>query len=157
MDHIRFEVTETLDIAPEVAWDILSDYHAEHSKILPRPYFQDFTIDSGGTGEGTLTHFTFRLWGTTRHVRHHVSAPEPGRVLRETEVPSGGSTTFTITPANAGKRATIQILTELDAPQGLAGRLQLLLLPLVTRSMQRVYRQEFANLESLGKTWRAVR
>jgi hypothetical protein len=153
VDSIRFEVTELVDIAPHIAWDILADYPEGHAKIVPQPYFRDFVIEEGGKGEGTTIHFTFHLWGTTRHVRHRVSTPEPGRVLTETELPSGGSTTFTINPVDHGKRARIRILTELDGAPGIAGAIQRLLAPAVAHTMQRIYRQELANLETLGKTW----
>jgi hypothetical protein len=120
---------------------------------VPKPYFSDFTVEQGGKGAGTIIAFTFRAGGTTRHVRHIVSTPKPGRVLVESEADGSGGATFTLTPVDDGQRAHMEIVTDLAGGSGLRGVIEQIFLPSYRRLMTKIYRQELANLEALARTW----
>jgi Polyketide cyclase / dehydrase and lipid transport len=155
MGRIRFEGAATLDARPAIVWDILTDYRNGHSRIVPKPYFSDLTVEQGDKGAGTVIAFTFRAGGTTRHVRHIVSTPEPGRVLVESETDGTATTTYTLTQEGSGARTHVRIVTDAAGSGGLRGALEALFLSPYKRLMARIYLQELANLEALARTWNA--
>jgi hypothetical protein len=147
MDRIRFERAENINARPDTIWDIIADYRSGHPLILPKA-FGPLTVEAGGIGAGTVISFTFRIMGVTRHVRHTVSTPEPGRVLVESDAAS--ATTFTITPLDEGRAARVQIATEMDAPRGLMGVIWRLMLPPTRRQMDGIYREELSVLAAVA-------
>lgn len=149
MARMTIEAERTIAATPEVAWDILADYRDGHRRILPRE-FRDYAVERGGTGAGTIITFAVRTGGVTRRFRPEVTAPEPGRVLRETDTLTGDTTTFTVTPVDGGRRANVRFTTEMavrDGPLGAVERAvsRMLILPM--------YRRELANLDALARTW----
>jgi hypothetical protein len=72
-------------------YKIIADYRTGHPRILPRAYFPSLNVETGGYGEGTMLHFEMRLLGQTQTFRSHITELEPGHVLQETELASGGS------------------------------------------------------------------
>jgi hypothetical protein len=73
----------------------------------------------------------------------------------ESDVEGTGATTFTLTPADEGRRTRVRIDTEVDGHSGVIGALERLMLPTVTRVMERVYREELDLLSQVARA-RAV-
>ncbi|HEU0027328.1 MAG TPA: SRPBCC family protein [Ktedonobacterales bacterium] len=153
---MHFEAEATLDARPETVWDILTDYREGHPNITPPQAFSDFQVESGGKGAGTVMRFTFRIAGTKRHMRQIVSAPEPGRVLVESDIDGPTRTAFTLTPVDGGRQTRVLITTDQAASRGVAGAIERLLSPLVAPTMRRLYWEELSRLEALARRWPQV-
>ena len=57
----------------------------------------------GGVGAGTEIRFQLKAGGRTLQYHGHVTEPEPGRVLRETDTESDLVSTFTVDSASGGR------------------------------------------------------
>ena len=123
----------------------IADFRQHHHRFLP-PAFSDFTVEIGGVGAGTVTRFSANLGGRRRTIRTRVAEPEPGRVLTETEVDTGMTTTFTVTPV--GKTCRVQIETRWQPAPGLGGLLERLLAPGLLRSL---YAEELYRLDRYAR------
>lgn len=149
MARMIFEAARTIEATPAIAWDILADYRDGHPRILP-PEFRDYAVERGGTGAGTIITFVVRAAGVTRRFRPEVTAPEPGRVLLETDTITGDTTTFTITPVDGGRRAAVRFTTEMAVRDGPLGAVERAATWMV---LAPIYRRELANLDTLARTW----
>jgi uncharacterized protein YndB with AHSA1/START domain len=152
---IHFEATSEIHAPTATVWDILTDYRNGHSRILPSA-FSDIQIESGGKGAGTVYHYSFRAAGTTRHIRHFVSEPEPGRVLVESAPNDPTTTTFTLTPTADGAHTQLLITTDLTTQPGLTGALTRLFAPLLAPTMHAIYLDEMQRLDDLAQRWPTV-
>jgi Polyketide cyclase / dehydrase and lipid transport len=143
MSTYHVEASLVIDALPEAIYHVLADYRVGHQAILPKPYFQELTIVQGGQGAGTELHVSLKAFGQTYHYHQMVSEPEPGRVLKETEVDTGQYTTFTLEPLTGGQPTRVTIASEFPAQPGLTGMLERLMQPPFVR---RLYLQELRNL-----------
>ena len=134
--------TGMVDAPPAVVYGILSDYRHGHPAILPARYFSGLEVESGGVGEGTRIRFRLHLLGRTRTMRASVSEPEPGRVLAETDLETGGVTRFVVEPVDGGDRSRVTIRTEWT-PTGVKGVFERLVAPPLLRQ---VYAAELRQL-----------
>ncbi|MEO8453409.1 MAG: hypothetical protein ABI647_26730 [Gemmatimonadota bacterium] len=75
-------------------YGLIADDRKGHPSILPPQYFENLEVEEGGYGAGTRIRFTMLSYGTRRVCRAHVTEPEPGRVLVETDIETGTSTRF---------------------------------------------------------------
>jgi uncharacterized protein YndB with AHSA1/START domain len=89
----------------------IADYRDGHPHILPKPPFGALVVEQGGVGEGTVIRFEMRLLGRTQHFHAIISEPEPGRVLVETDLHSGATTTFAVRPAADDQQSWVTIAT----------------------------------------------
>jgi Polyketide cyclase / dehydrase and lipid transport len=138
MSIIHAEYAEILNARPEDVYTLLADYVESHPKILP-PQFKNVTVTQGGRGAGTVFNTTVQVIGTTKSFTMHVTEPEPGRRLVETDVAQGVTTTFNIEPTDAGRKTRLTIATDSQASPGFAGFMEKLMIPPVQR---RMYKQE---------------
>ena len=143
MTTIHAEASAVIAASPEQIYAILADYRHAHPAILPRPYFAELTVEEGGQGAGTLFNLRMNVLGTQHRFREVVSEPEPGRVLVETDLYTGQTSTFTIDPREGGQAARVTIAADFVPSPGVAGVLERLVNPIVTR---RIFRQELRNL-----------
>jgi hypothetical protein len=143
MTRIRVEASAVLDAPPAQVYAVLADYRNEHPHILPREYFPELRVESGGRGEGTRFFTRVRVMGMQRRYHMRVSEPEPGRVLRESDLDSSLVTTFTLTPLENGRQTQLYITTEWDAVPGLAGLIERWGNPPV---MRRIYAQQLRHM-----------
>jgi hypothetical protein len=132
-----------IDAAPERVYAIIADYHNGHAGILPRE-FSDLSVERGGVGDGTIIRFRMQMMGTAKSFRAEITEPEPGRVLVETYLDSGGvDTTFTVRPDSSGLKADVMISTKFPVRGGLLGAVQRFL---TTRYLRSIYQRELALL-----------
>jgi hypothetical protein len=129
-----------IDAAAQDIYRVLADYVTEHPRIVPRPFFQELVVESGGRGAGTVYRTVTQVWGRRQSFRMTVSEPEPGRVLREEDPVAGVVTTFRLTPLSE-TRTEVEIATEWAGQGGLRGWLERLFVP---RTLRPIYRQELA-------------
>jgi hypothetical protein len=145
-----YQVTESALIkAPaEQVYSIIADYHNGHPYILPKPYFLNLEVEQGGVGAGTVIRFQMRVLGKTETFRAAVTEPEPGRVLVESNQPSGSVTTFTVDSVEGGQYAQVTFATDLPSRGGLSGLLERFLIKLM---LPRIYRKELAQLAAVAE------
>jgi uncharacterized protein YndB with AHSA1/START domain len=154
-NSIHFEVEGLISAPATIVWDILTDYHNGHPRILPSA-FSDFTVESGGKGAGTVISYTFRAAGISRRIRHNVSEPDPGHLLVEDAPGDPTRTTFTLTPAGDGGRTRLVIATDQTTPPGLTGAITRLLAPLFALVVHAIYQDEIQRLDELAQRWPAA-
>ena len=143
MGSVRVAESAVIDARPETIYSILADYRHEHPRILPQQYFKELEIIRGGQGAGTVFRSRVRTYGTDVTNHMEVSEPEPGHMLVETDSEAGVITTFTVSPMDGGRRATLEIATEFTLSDGLRGAVERLMYPVVAG---RMYRAELRQL-----------
>jgi uncharacterized protein YndB with AHSA1/START domain len=124
----------------------VSDFRTHHPRILP-PAFQDFTVESGGVGLGTVTSSRFTLGGTTETVRTRVTRVEPGRLIEEEVETRPMTTTFRFLPG--GDLTTVRIETTWTPRSGVRGVLERLFAP---RMLARIYQDELGLLDEYASS-----
>jgi len=146
MATARATASATIDARPPTVYAIVADYTDGHPRILPEKYFSNFAVERGGIGAGTIIRFDVRLLGSTRAVRAEITEPKPGRVLVETDLETGATTSFTLQPANGGNRTIVTIETSWPS-HGVRGVIERLVAPAVLR---RVYVEELKKLNEVA-------
>ncbi|MBV9173361.1 MAG: SRPBCC family protein [Chloroflexi bacterium] len=133
-----------IDAPPAVVYRCLADYQHHHRPggFLP-PAFSNMQVLEGGVGAGTTMRFSVRLAGRTRTFTHHVTEPEPGRVLVEGD--DSVRTVFTVEPDQTGAR--VRVDTRMSVP-GLEGVVNRFLAP---RLMKPLYDEELRRLEEYAR------
>ena len=140
----RVAASAIIKVPAQQVYAMLADYHNGHPHILPSQYFSDLQVEQGGIGAGTVIGFQMRVLGGTQTFRAAIMEPEPGRVLVETNLPSGAITTFTVDPRLGGQHAQVTIATELAVSNWLEG--------LVTKMLlHRIYVQELKLLAAYAE------
>jgi hypothetical protein len=151
MGKIITEASAIIDARAEDIYEVISDYRVGHPAILPKPDFGELIVVKGGRGAGTEMRFTMRVLGKEYHFHQLVSEPEPGRLLVETEIERDLVTTFRFEPLENGSRTRLIIKTVSSPSKGLAGIIEKLFQPAITR---KIYRKELAQIaEYVGKKY----
>lgn len=150
-NDIRFQAAATIHAPPEAVWAILTDYEKAHPSILPPKAFSDYTVLSGGHGDGTVASFIFKVGGARRAMRVTVSVPAEGQTLVETSADGASSTTFNLSPLDDGRNTHLTITTVLAGHGGLVGMVERLTTALIAPAMQRVYQDEMRRLDDLAQ------
>jgi hypothetical protein len=140
MPKITVSEERSVGAPPEAVYGYIAD-HQHHARFLP-PAFQDFRVEAGGVGAGTITRFTLNAGGRSREYRMEVAEPEPGRVLTESDTASSLVTTWTVEPEGAGSR--VQISTSWDGAGGIGGFFERRFAP---RAMRGLYADELERLD----------
>ncbi len=145
MGTIRVSAQRTIDAPAPAVYGLLADMN-EHPRFLP-PQFEDFRVESGGVGAGTVTTFKVNAGRRVRAYRMEVSEPEPGRVLRESDTGSSLMTTFTVEPEGASA-CRVQIETTWQGAGGIGGFFERTFAPKV---MQGIYTDELERLNAYAR------
>lgn len=147
MSRITISASAPVHAAPDVVYGILADYRDGHPHILPRPPFGELTVESGGTGAGTVFRVQTREGMGMRTYRMAVSEPEPGRLLMESDTESDLVSTFRVQPVDGGRQSRVTITTTYTRG-GVRGWLESMLLP---RLAGPIYQKEIANLDRFAR------
>jgi hypothetical protein len=153
MNDILVETSDVIDARPEEIYAVISDYRVGHPAILPKPYFTNLTVESGGQGAGTVVHTHMKIFGQAFYYHQVVSEPEPGRVLVETDMNTGQFSSFTLEPLNNGQQTRVTIKSVFKASPGFKGWMERWMNPPVSR---RIFQQELRNLADYLHTQRAA-
>jgi hypothetical protein len=146
MGTIKVEVEGPVGAPADKVYGYLADMREHHPRFLP-PAFSDFTVESGGVGAGTVTHFTVTAGGRSREYRMVVAEPEPGRVLTESD--SGSSLVTTITVVPNGEHSTVQVSTTWNGASGVGGFFERTFAP---RAMQPIYADWLVRLNEYARS-----
>ena len=131
----------------EQVYGLLRDYDHHHPNILPDGHLRDLIVEEGGQGEGTLFRLTFNTFGNEQTHRMRVEEPEPGHVLKETDLDNGMTTVFTVEPDDG--QSTVTISSTWQPPSGMAGLVDRSMKPLLLR---RMYGIELKNLDEYAQS-----
>jgi hypothetical protein len=142
MSELKITVSATVNGSAEKVYTVLADYHNHHPHILP-PAFTQLEVEEGGIGEGTVWRAGFKTLGQERPMRMHVTEPEPGRVLVETDLDTGLVTKFIVEPRDEN-RSEVTFDTTMNPGSGVQGWIARLILP---GYLRRVYREELQLLD----------
>jgi hypothetical protein len=145
MAMIRVAAEGRVAAPADRVYGYLADYRQHHPRILP-PAFSDFVVEEGGVGTGTVARFRVTTAGRSRRFRVRVDEPQPGRVLRESDLESSAVTTFTVTPDGDGARVRIE--TAWQGAGGIGGFFERLFAP---RVLRRLYADELARLDRYAR------
>jgi uncharacterized protein YndB with AHSA1/START domain len=127
-------------------WTLITDFHQHHQKFLPSS-FEDFKVEEGGLGAGTIFSFTSHAARRTRHFRMRVDEPEPGRVMTESDLTSTMVTRWTLTPM--GQQTLLTIETRWKGAGGIKGFFEGLFAP---PAMRRIYADELRRLDQYARS-----
>jgi hypothetical protein len=129
--EITAEVSRFIEADPKEVYAVLTDYSGGHQAILPKQYFSGLSVIEGGRGSGTIISVRMKVMGVKSRYQFHVTEPEPGRILVETDDVAGVVTTFTVDPADGGKRSRVAIATRSRASKGAGGLIERLVNPVI--------------------------
>ncbi len=139
MSKVHIEESRVINAPPHQVYALLADYRVGHPSILPKPYFDDYQLEQGGEGVGTVVRVTLRVMGTETKFRLVVTEAEPGKLIKEADPDAGTETVFTFTPSGDGSQTLLTIATDFTPTTGLRGLLERLMNPPITR---RIYREQ---------------
>jgi hypothetical protein len=144
-NQLRAAAERVIGAPASQVYHYIADFREHHHRFLP-PAYSAFVVEIGGVGAGTVIRFNANVGGRERTIRTRVAEPEPGRVLTETEVDTGMTTAFTVTPAGEGCRVRIE--TSWQPAGGLSGWIERLLAPGLLRSL---YAEELSLLDRYAR------
>ena len=143
--QISVSAERLIDAPPGRVYHLIRDFREHHPRFLP-PQFNDFEIECGGVGAGTVHRFTMTLGGRTTAYRVRVGEPEPGRVLVESDPSRRMLTTFTVDRGpGGGSRVQIHTRWFTDGVSGLVERI------VAPRMLAKVYREELTLLDRYAR------
>ncbi len=145
MATINVSADRAIGAPADAVYGYLADMREHHPRFLP-PAFEDFQVESGGVGAGTITCFKVNAGGRSREYRMEVAEPEPGRVITESDTGSSLVTTFTVTPE--GSVARVEISTTWQGAGGIGGFFERLFAP---RAMRSIYADELERLDAYAR------
>lgn len=145
MGTINVEAERAVGAPAGDVYSYIADMREHHPHFLPAA-FSDFAVEEGGVGAGTVTHFTVTAGGRSRQCRMHISEPEPGRVLTESDANSSLVTSFTVTPA--GPTSVVRITTTWKGASGVGGFFERTFAP---RAMRGIYSDALDRLDAYAR------
>jgi hypothetical protein len=151
MSTVNIAVSATINAPANVVYPILADYRNHHPNILPKAYFTGLEVEEGGTGEGTVFRSGMQVMGQEQSFRMHVTEPEPGRMLAETDLKTGLVTKFIVEPRGA-EQSEVTFDTTFEASPGLKGWVERLFVP---NYLRRVYKAELKQLDEYASQHKA--
>ena len=129
--------TERLIAAnPQRARAFLADYRNNRPRILPPEYFEDYRVEQGGDGAGTVVSYRLRAGGRVRPYRMRVEEPAEGGLLAERDMESSLVTTWTLTPAESQEHTLVRLTSRWEGAGGIGGIFERLFAP---RALRRIY------------------
>lgn len=156
MTIIRAQATRTVAAPPDRVYAVFSDYEVAHPAILPKPYFDEITVEEGGQGAGTVVRVRMKAMGAENNYRLTVTEPEPGRRLVEADPDAGVETTFLVEPHDGGRHAQVTITIDTKASPGLKGLVERLILPPFSRRILHKELQLLADYLAQGNAAKAT-
>lgn len=113
MSRIHAEAERVIDARPEEVYTFLSNYRESRPRILPAN-FQDYTVEQGGRGAGTIISYRLQAGNRERAYRMQVEEPSQGRVISERDLGSTLVNTWTVSPISGGQ-TLVTVTTEWES------------------------------------------
>ena len=133
----RVLVSGVVDAAPNAVFAVIADAD-QHRQFLPKEF-----VSLEPQGDTNVWRTEMKVLGVTAVHTLTVTPLEPGRHIREADEATGVDTLWTFAPLDGGSRCEVTIDTRFRGKPGLAGWLERLITPAVTRGM---YQRELAKI-----------
>ena len=140
----RVDAEKDIAVAPDVLYRTLADYNSR-PRWLP-PNFGDYVVEKGGNGAGTTVRYVLKAGNRERMYHMDVTALQPGSSLRESDIGSSLTTTWTVDPSGSGSR--VRVHTEWQGAGGIGGFFERLFAP---AALKRVYDDALARLDRYAR------
>lgn len=148
MSIIHVETERTIDAAPAQVFNLLANYRTTHKDILPGENYQDYKVEQGGEGAGTVYSYNLNAGRRVRPYKMKVSVPTPGNVLQESDQNSTLVTTWTLVPQDDGSKTRVRLTTEWGShASGIGGFMERTFAP---RAIKGIYGTVLGRLESVA-------
>ena len=141
MGTVRAASERTVSGPRERVWSLLRDY-SRRPQILTDE-FEDFEVESGGEGAGTVIRYRLNAGRRGRAYRMEVEEPEPGSVLRERDTESSLVTTWSL--SGNGDSTVVQLASEWEGAGGIGGFFERTFAP---GALSRIYDRVLERLET---------
>ena len=148
MSHIFVRSQRVIEATPAEVFRVMADYRAGRPRILP-PNYLNYTVESGGQGEGTIIRYRFRAAGRERLYEMHVEETIKGQVLTERDKGSSLTTRWTVLPVDGGQKSRVSIESDWEGGGGIGGFFERTFAPLGLRT---IYRDELIALALMVQT-----
>lgn len=142
MSKVQVQASLVINAPAQTLYNIMADYRVGHAAVLP-PVFKELTVEKGGVGAGTVIRVRTEMMGQSFNYHMVVTEPQPGRLLVETDINTGLSSSFRFEPLNGGAQTRMTIASEFVPSPGLKGVLERLMTPVM---MRRIFTQEMHNV-----------
>jgi uncharacterized protein YndB with AHSA1/START domain len=134
MKTISIEAGRTIAARPESVYHYLEDYQKRPNILTD--HFQDYGLDKGRYGAGTVFHYRFRAGRMEREYHMQVEEAHKGRELRERDLRSSLVTTWTVMPSSQGRESWVTITTTWQGSGGIGGFFERAFAP---KELQHIY------------------
>ncbi len=148
MSHIFVRSERIIQATPEKIFNILADYAHKHPRILPSN-FQEYHIEQGGWGDGTVVSFRLQAAGRERAYTMRVEETVKGQVLTERDSSSSLVTRWTVLPVDHGRRSKVSVESDWEGSSGVGGFFERTFAPL---GLRKIYDEILSVLAQLVQT-----
>src|SRR5690348_13881639 len=101
MSRVFVQSERVVNASPDVVYDVLADYKSKRPLILT-PNFQQYTVEKGGKGTGTVVSYLLHAANRERQYRMRVEEAVKGKQLIERDNNSSLMTTWLLVPEAEG-------------------------------------------------------
>jgi uncharacterized membrane protein len=145
MSKVHAESTRIIPASPQEVYSALIDYQEKRPSILT-PNFLDYSVEQGGTGDGTLIRYRLQAGGRERAYRMRVAESIKGQTLTEKDTNSSLTTTWTVLPLDEGQKSLVYLETEWEGGSGVGGFFEKTFAPLGLQSIYNAMLTQLAEL-----------
>lgn len=135
MSRIHVEAKREITAPLERVYAFLADYQDNRRRVLGDD-FQDYRVEQGGAGAGTVVAYQMRAGRRERPYRMRVEEPNKGRTLTEQDTGSSFRTTWMVSPAAEGEKTLVSVESTWQGAAGIGGLFERLFAP---TALRRVY------------------
>lgn len=143
MRYVTVTKERTVAADPAKVFAFLRDYR-KRQNIMP-PNVSEYQVESGGEGTGTVVRYRLRAGKRERAYHLAIEETTPGRELRESDQGSTFVTTWTLEPAEGGKKTLVRLHSQWKGAGGVGGIFERIFAP---RGLGRIYDDLLTRLEA---------
>jgi hypothetical protein len=143
MSSIHVQAEKIVAARPQEVYTFLANYREKRPQILT-DNFQNYAVEKGGKGAGTIYTYLLRAAKRERNYRMSVTEPVKGKVLMENDTSSSLVTTWTLESA-ANNSTRVQVVTEWQGGSGVGGFFEKTFAPV---GLRRIYSEMLEKLAS---------
>jgi hypothetical protein len=140
---VRAGAGRVIAAPPAQVRDLLLDYREGRPRILTGNY-QEYAVEEGGRGAGTLVRYRFKAGPRERWYRMRVETAGDDSIT-ERDLESSLTTVWTLRPAAGGGSTDVRIETSWQGAGGVGGFFERTFAP---RALSGVYREMLDRLEA---------
>jgi Polyketide cyclase / dehydrase and lipid transport len=148
MGQVVAQTKRPIAASPQRVRAFLADYRNNRPRILPPEYFEDYRVERGGDGLGTVISYRLKAGGRERTYRMRVEEPAEGGQLIERDTGSSLVTIWTLTPAESEEHTLVGLASRWEGAGGIGGVFERIFAP---RALRRIYDEVLERLSEAVK------